>query len=243
MSIMVMHTLKEDGSKKMMLNHIKRLMRKQEQKDTSITILNSRGITVNDEQKVERICEILGQLVLHKWESDTRTEREMIGKGMTSEGQIFSQQEMSAAIKKMKEYKAADESGVMAEYLKSHEVEEVEKIGGMMNGILNGADITKKWKEIRVKLMHKIGRTDELKNYRPIAIINITCKLCMMMVRERIDKWTEDIGMLGEIQCGFRRGRRTADNLFMLERSIEMVKGRNERSLWHYWIWRKHMIE
>ena len=88
---------------------------------------------------------------------------------------------------------------------------------------MNGADIPK---ECRVKLLHKGGRTDELKNYRPIAIINITCKLCMLMVRERIDKWTEDSGMLGEIQCGFRRGRRTEDNLFMLERLIEMVKGR-----------------
>ena len=34
--------------------------------------------------------------------------------------------------------------------------------------------------------------------------------------------------MLGEIQGGFRRGRRTEDNLFMLERLIEMVKGRKE---------------
>ena len=50
----------------------------------------------------------------------------------------------------------------------------------------------------------------------------------MLIVRERIDKWTEDSGMLGEIQGGFRRGRRTEDNLFMLERLIEMVKGRKE---------------
>ena len=34
--------------------------------------------------------------------------------------------------------------------------------------------------------------------------------------------------MLGGIQGGFRRGRRTEDNLFMVERIIEMVKGRNE---------------
>ena len=34
--------------------------------------------------------------------------------------------------------------------------------------------------------------------------------------------------MLGEIQCGFRRGRRPEDNLFMIERLIEMVKGRKE---------------
>ena len=50
----------------------------------------------------------------------------------------------------------------------------------------------------------------------------------MLMVRERIDKWTEDSGLLGEIQGGFGRGRRTEDNLFMLERLIEMVNGRKE---------------
>ena len=47
----------------------------------------------------------------------------------------------------------------------------------------------------------------------------------MLMVGERIDKWTEDSGMLGEIQGSFRRDRRI-DNLFMLEMLIEMVKGR-----------------
>ena len=56
---------------------------------------------------------------------------------------------MSVAIKKMKENKAPDESGVIAEYLKALEVE---KLNGLINGILNGADIPK---ECRVKLLHK----------------------------------------------------------------------------------------
>ena len=37
------------------------------------------------------------------------------------------------------------------------------------------------------------------------------------------NKWTEDSGMMGEIQVCFRRGRRTEDNLVMLERLIEMA--------------------
>ena len=45
--------LKKDGSKKRMFNHIKRLTRKQEQKDTSVKILNVGGITMSDEQGVE----------------------------------------------------------------------------------------------------------------------------------------------------------------------------------------------
>ena len=128
----------------------------------------------------------------------------------------------------MKENKATDESGVIVEYMKALEVEEIDKLRSLMNGILNGADIQKGWKESRVKLLHRAGRTDELKNYRPIAIMSVTYKLCMLMVRERIDKWTEDSGMLGEIKGSFRRGRHTKDTLFMLERIIEMVKGRKE---------------
>ena len=58
--------------------------------------------------------------------------------------------------------------------MKALEVEEVEKLRCLMNGILNGADIPKEWKGSRVKLLQKGGSTDELKNYRPIAIINLT---------------------------------------------------------------------
>ena len=97
-----------------------------------------------------------------------------------------------------------------------------------MNSILNEADIPKEWKESRMKLLHTGGKRDELKNYRPIAKISVICRLCMLMIRERIDKWTEDSGLLGEIQCGYTRGRRTKDNLFMLERLIELVKGKKD---------------
>ena len=53
----VMQKLKEDGSKKRMFNHIKRLMRKQEQRDTSIKFLNGSGIIVNDEQEMVKEVE------------------------------------------------------------------------------------------------------------------------------------------------------------------------------------------
>ena len=58
----------------------------------------------------------------------------------------------------MKYNKAADESGVMSEYTKALEVEGVEKLRGLMNGILNGADIPKAWKDSRVKLLHTTVR-------------------------------------------------------------------------------------
>ena len=55
--------------------------------------------------------------------------------------------------------------------------------------------------------MHKGGSKKELNNYRPVAITNVMCKLFMMVVRERINEWVEESGMLGDIQGGFRMGR------------------------------------
>ena len=55
---MIMQKLKDDGSKTRMFNHIKRLMRKEDQKDTSVEILNCSGITVSDDQEVVKEVEI-----------------------------------------------------------------------------------------------------------------------------------------------------------------------------------------
>ena len=46
----------------------------------------------------------------------------------------------------------------------------------------------------------------------------------MMLIRDSINGWVEESGMLGDVQGGFKRGHRTEDNLFMLERMIEMAK-------------------
>ena len=121
---MVMQKLKEDGSKKRMVNQTKRLMMKQEQKDTRIKILNDSGITVSDEQEVvKEVKRFWGKLFCTNGKVTQGEKNEMIGQGMTSDGQIFSQQEMSVAIKKMKENKAAVERRVIAEYTKTLNVE------------------------------------------------------------------------------------------------------------------------
>ena len=54
-------------------------------------------------------------------------------------------------------------------------------------------------------MVHKRGSKKEFKNYRPVAIIHVMCKLFMMVVREIIKEWVEESGMLGDIQGGFRR--------------------------------------
>ena len=158
----------------------------------------------NWKNEVERLC---GKLFCTNGNATLGVRKEMIGNGMASGGDHSVC--MRFEIKKMKENKATNESGVIAEYIKSLDVEDIDKLRGLMNSILNGRAIPKEWKESRVILQQKGGRSEELKNYRPITIISVICKLCLLMVRERINEWAEDSGLFGEVQGGFRRGRRT----------------------------------
>ena len=89
-------------------------------------------------------------------------------------------------------------------------------------------DLASPGKESRVVLVHRGGSKKEVSNYRPIAIINVICKLFMMLITDSINGWVEESGMLGDVQGGFRRRCGTDDNLLMLERMIEMAKAKKE---------------
>ena len=94
----------------------------------------------------------------------------------------------------------------------------------LLNDVIDGGAIPLQWKESGVLLVHKGGNMSELKNYHPIAIINVICKLCMIIVKDRVNRWVEESGVLGYVQGGFRKG--TEDNLFIVERLIEMTRRR-----------------
>ena len=69
----------------------------------------------------------------------------------------------------------------------------------LMNYVLSDECIPKEWKESRVVLVHKGGCKKEVRNYRLIAIINVIWKLVMMLIRDSINGWVEENGMLGDV--------------------------------------------
>ena len=112
--------------------------------------------------------------------------------------------------------------------MKALEVEDEDKLRGLMNGILNGVAIPKEWNGARVKLLHKRGRCEDLKNYRSIAISSAICKLCILIVKEMINVMAEDSCLLGDVRVASGNGNVHRTTFFVLERLIEMVKRRNE---------------
>ena len=147
---------------------------------------------------------------------------------MKNREDFINEKELKRTIKLMNENKATDESGIIVEYVKALGDQDLNNLMRLLNDVLMGGCIQKEWNESRVVLVHKGGSNRELKNYRPVAIINVVCKLFMMVLRDIINGWVEESGMLGDIHGGFRMGRRTEDNRFMLERMIEMAKIRKD---------------
>ena len=66
--------------------------------------------------------------------------------------------------------------------------------------------------------MHKGGykSENELKNYRPVALVNTVGKVFYTVLIERLCKWIERVGVLGEKQNGFRVDRR-AEDMFVVK--------------------------
>jgi hypothetical protein len=84
--------------------------------------------------------------------------------------------------------------------------------------------IPAEWKRERVTLLHKGKSRLSLDNYRGIAIGSNMCKIFTRIIRTRIQKVVEERGLLGEMQNGFRKGRSTNDNLFVLSQIMERAQ-------------------
>ena len=72
------------------------------------------------------------------------------------------------------------------------------------------------WASERLKILHKGKSRYDLDNYRGISISSNIGKVFTRILAQRLETVIEREGWLGEMQGGFRRGRGTMDNLFVL---------------------------
>lgn len=98
------------------------------------------------------------------------------------------------------------------------------RMGDLLSRVLVEAEIPRDWKRSRVRPLYKgTGDRMDLKNCRPIAITPVLYRMAMQVVKSRLQRWAERKGVLGELQAGFRVGRRIEDNLFVLTQCIEIA--------------------
>lgn len=106
-------------------------------------------------------------------------------------------------------------------------------INGMMveliKKIWSGEGIPEDWKTGIIVPLHKKGDINQAKNYRGITLLSTAYKIYTEVLRRRLVKEVEEKGILGEGQAGFRKGRSTIENIFILDHLSQMAKIKKEK--------------
>ncbi|RLU18394.1 hypothetical protein DMN91_008751 [Ooceraea biroi] len=89
----------------------------------------------------------------------------------------------------------------------------------LFNEIWKTEKIPEDWQASIIHPIHKKGDILACENYRGISLLNAAYKIFTSIVKERLEPYAEEI--LGEYQAGFRRGRSTSDQLFVVRQIAE----------------------
>ena len=94
------------------------------------------------------------------------------------------------------------------------------------NEIMETEKPPESWKRSKTVMIPK-KKKPKVKDFRPIALTNVECKIFMSVIKEKIVTHLIANDEVHFSQMGFTRGRRLEDNLFMLVyclRSAERMK-------------------
>lgn len=136
---------------------------------------------------------------------------------------VISQHDIEKHIQKLRPKSSPGPDGIKSELLKIlvDDKKHITILKDGMNRILNGKEsIPASWNESRTILIPK-KRKPLVKDLRPIALTNITYKLFMSIIKEKIEDHIHLIRKDYEVQAGFTKKRRITDNLFILNHCIQ----------------------
>ena len=88
-----------------------------------------------------------------------------------------------------------------------------ETILEILNECWRKETLIKDMSDARLAFIYKKGGADLPQNYRPIALLNVIYKLLASIIQTRISSKMD--GTLDENQYGFRKGKSTAQPLFI----------------------------
>jgi hypothetical protein len=89
----------------------------------------------------------------------------------------------------------------------------VERLVEVMNGVWRGEGLPENWREGVICPTYKKGEENKVENYRGITLLNTGYKMYALILSERTKREIEE----NDSQAGFRKGRDTLDNVYILD--------------------------
>ena len=138
------------------------------------------------------------------------------------ESSLFGIEELKSTLKRMKGGTAAGPDGLKPEMykaiLKSDKC--LRTLHKCMNKTLTEKNIPQEWKKSRTRMLPK-KKKPAARDLRPIALTNVSYKLFMSMIKDKIEKHLLVNNEMKETQAGFAPGGRVEDNLLIVQYCVE----------------------
>jgi len=128
-------------------------------------------------------------------------------------------EEMIDVISKMKNGKAPGIDNITVESIKNGGSELLQRIFDFLLQIWDHERMPKEWEIGIICPIFKKGDRREFSNYRGITLLNITYKIFICLIHNRLAKYSELT--LGEYQVGFRPSRSTIDQIHVIRQILE----------------------
>ena len=137
------------------------------------------------------------------------------------ENPIIEENDLKQQIKKMKNKKSPGPDNIKIEIYKSiaENNYSCKRLLTEINKTIQNNEIPLKWKRTTTKLIEKSNKPT-IKDFRPITLANNSYKICMGILRTKIEDHLQSNNKTREQQFGFTRNRRPTDSIYALTYAI-----------------------
>lgn len=134
--------------------------------------------------------------------------------------------ELLAALSKMKRGKAGGKSGILPELVLYGGAILWDWLLELMQAMWRRGEVVADWKNAEVVPIPKKGDLQRCDNWRGISLLDVVGKLFARVIQERLQVIAERV--LPDSQCGFRRGRGCCDMIFVARQLLEKAREHND---------------
>jgi sorting nexin-29 len=128
-------------------------------------------------------------------------------------------EEVEEAVKHQRNERAPGGDQLTAELLKCGGPYLIRYLHRLIIEIWERGEMPEEWKTGLICPIFKKGDKLNCSNYRGVTLRNVAYKVFFGILQRRLSCYAEEI--LGEYQCGFRPGRSTTDQIFIMRQSME----------------------
>ena len=133
----------------------------------------------------------------------------------------FTSEEISVAIDSLKNNKSPGADFIPPEFIKACKEDLKVEIKNLFNYILDKREFPECWAEGIKSAIFKKGDKLKASNYRGVTVPKIFEKIFEIAVHNRLQFFNEAYDKVDETNSGFLKGRRTTDNIFILNGLIQ----------------------